>query len=116
MKKPSPSHYNPAFSLVEMSIVLVIIGLLVGGLVVGRSFIKNAELSTMMNEAKFYMNSFGQFQIKYNKLWGGGLVSSNYRGGCCSQPNLKKLGPPLVVAATPSLLLVLLLLLPSQPL
>ena len=52
------------FTLVEMSIVIVIIGLIVGGVVASRSYIRNAELNTIMNESKYYINQF-------NQLWRG---------------------------------------------
>ena len=44
------SHYDVrAFSLVELSIVLVILGLLVGGVLTGQSLIRAAELALGCN-------------------------------------------------------------------
>ena len=59
-----------AFTLVEMSIVIVIIGLIVGGIIGGRSYIRNAELNTVMNESKYYINQFNQFQSIYGAVAG----------------------------------------------
>lgn len=76
MKKPSTNRFCKGFSLIELSVVLVIIGLLVGGLVVGRSYIRNAEVTAMMTEAKFYINAFGEFQLRYNNIPGDMATAS----------------------------------------
>lgn len=59
-----------AFTLVEMAIVLVIIGLLVGGLFASRAYIRSSELNAMMSEAKYYVNAYGQFQGQYKAVPG----------------------------------------------
>ncbi len=59
-----------AFTLLEMSIVIVIIGLLLGGLVGGRNYIKNAELTSIITESKFYISMFSQFQQQYGYVPG----------------------------------------------
>jgi prepilin-type N-terminal cleavage/methylation domain-containing protein len=64
------------FTLLEMSIVIAIIGLLVGGLLGARGYIKNAQLTTMMNETKYYINAFGQFQTQYSAVPGDMATAS----------------------------------------
>ena len=59
-----------AFTLVEIAIVIVIIGLLTGSMVAGFSYIKNAEIATMMSETKYYTNAFLQFQERYHAVPG----------------------------------------------
>lgn len=54
------------FSILELSIVIVIIGLLTGGVVGMRSYSRNAQLTTTMNEGKYYINAFNQFMERYN--------------------------------------------------
>jgi len=68
---PRPGFCSRAgFSLLEMAIVITIIGLIVGAVVGGREFMRNAELTTLMNESKFYINQFNQFQTNYSAVAG----------------------------------------------
>jgi prepilin-type N-terminal cleavage/methylation domain-containing protein len=78
-------HRRHAFTLFEMAIVIVIVGLLMGGLVAGRTYVKNAELTGIINESKYYMNVFGQFQQKYGAVPGDladatSQLSTTYNG------------------------------------
>lgn len=59
-----------AFTLVELSVVIVIIGLLAGGAVATRSFIKNSKLSSLMVDAQSQISAFTLFQEKYNAIPG----------------------------------------------
>lgn len=54
-----------AFSLVELSIVLVILGLLTGGVLGGRSLIKAAELRAIPTELARYSTASHAFRDKY---------------------------------------------------
>lgn len=65
----SSSHKN-AFSLVELSIVLVILGLLVGGVLSGQSLIRAAELRSVSTEYQRYTTAVGTFRDKYFALPG----------------------------------------------
>lgn len=58
-------HANRAFSLVELSIVLVILGLLVGGILVGQSMIRASELRAALGELNKYLTSTQAFRDKY---------------------------------------------------
>lgn len=59
-----------AFSLIELSIVLIIIGLLVAGVTGGASLINSATLRGTMNEARGYSVAVNSFFVKYNSLPG----------------------------------------------
>ena len=54
-----------AFSLVELSIVLVILGLLVGGILSGQSLIRAAELRAVTAEYQRYLTAVNSFRDKY---------------------------------------------------
>ncbi len=58
-------HRRHAFSLVELSIVLVILGLLVGGILAGQSLIRAAELRTASAEWSRYQSAMYAFRDKY---------------------------------------------------
>jgi prepilin-type N-terminal cleavage/methylation domain-containing protein len=59
-----------AFSLVELSIVLVILGLLVGGVLSGKSLIRAAELRTVTSDFVRYKTAMLTFRDKYFALPG----------------------------------------------
>ena len=59
-----------AFSLVELSIVLVILGLLVGGVLSGQSLIRASELRSVTEEYARYSTAIGAFRDKYFALPG----------------------------------------------
>lgn len=59
------STKKSAFSLVELSIVLVILGLLVGGILSGQSLIRAAELRSVNSEYQRYTTAIGSFRDKY---------------------------------------------------
>lgn len=58
------------FSLVELSIVLVILGLLVGGILAGQSLIRAAELRAVSSEKDRFTTALGAFRDKYFALPG----------------------------------------------
>ncbi len=61
---------NNAFSLVELSIVLVILGLLTGGILTGQSLIRAAELRSATTEMSKYLTVVHTFRDKYFALPG----------------------------------------------
>lgn len=58
------------FTLIEMSIVLVIIGLLIGGIITGQSLIKTAELQSVISDMQTYKQAYNIFKTKYNCIPG----------------------------------------------
>lgn len=58
------------FSLVELSIVLVILGLLTGGILMGQSLIRSSQLRAVSTEAHKFSGALEQFRDKYNGIAG----------------------------------------------
>lgn len=87
-------HRSSAFSLVELSIVLVILGLLVGGVLSGRSLIRAAEIRNITLEHQNIAAAFYQFRMKYHafpgdfnkatEFWGN--AETGTFGGDCTTP------------------------------
>jgi len=66
-----------AFSLIELSIVLIIISLLVAGVVGGASLIKSAELRSIMTESNKYKLAINSYYILRDELPGDSNVESD---------------------------------------
>ena len=58
------------FTLIELSIVLVIIGLIVGGVLVGQDLIRAAEVRATIAQIEKYNTAVNTFRGKYNALPG----------------------------------------------
>ena len=69
MKKTFSSKKS-AFSLIELSIVLIIIGLLIAGITGGASLIKSSELRSIMGEARGYAVAVNSFFTQYDQYPG----------------------------------------------
>ena len=71
--------YHPAsssgFTLIELSIVLVIIGLIVSGILVGQDLIKNAEVRAQISQIEKYDQAVNTFKAKFNAIPGDMAVS-----------------------------------------
>ncbi len=58
------------FTLIELSIVLVIIGLIVGGVLIGQDLIKAAEVRAAIGQLEKYDAAANTFRTKYNGIPG----------------------------------------------
>lgn len=59
-----------AFTLIELSIVIVIIGLIIGGITVGQSMSENAKIQNVIAEKEGVVAAIKQFEDKYKGLPG----------------------------------------------
>lgn len=58
------------FTLVELSIVLVVIGLLTAGVLVGQSLIQSAKISSAVRKLQQYDVAIEQFKVKFKSIPG----------------------------------------------
>jgi prepilin-type N-terminal cleavage/methylation domain-containing protein len=77
------------FTLVELAIVLVIIGLIVSGVLVGQDLIKAAELRSTLRQHQEFQLAVNTFIGKYNGI-PGDINGTKYglTGGCTGTGNL----------------------------
>jgi prepilin-type N-terminal cleavage/methylation domain-containing protein len=68
------------FTLIELSIVLVIIGLIVGGVLVGQDLIKAAKIRSQINQFNEYEIAYSTFQLKYNCIAGDCINATQFFG------------------------------------
>lgn len=80
-------HTSRAFTLIEMAVVLVIIGLIIGGIVAGQGMYKSALLKSITTEAMEFKTAINQFRTKY-KYWPGDLPDANLLQGSFATTNV----------------------------
>lgn len=61
---------SSGFTLLELSIVLVIIGLIIGGVLVGQDLIRSSEICATISQYEKYNSSVNTFRVKYNGILG----------------------------------------------
>jgi prepilin-type N-terminal cleavage/methylation domain-containing protein len=70
------------FTLVELSIVIIIIGFLIAGITAGKSLIEQAKLHTVINELEEYRLMANNFRVTYNALPGDMYNASSMFPNC----------------------------------
>jgi prepilin-type N-terminal cleavage/methylation domain-containing protein len=73
-------NFNQAFTLIELSIVLVIIGLIVGGILTGRDLVYHAQLRKTYAEMQRFKSAYVTFVGKYNCVPGDCTNATDYFG------------------------------------
>lgn len=70
------NKHQSGFTLVEIAIVLVIIGLLLGGVLKGQEMIANAKFRNLQSEIQSYAAAVYSFQDRYGALPGDMLAAA----------------------------------------
>jgi len=58
--------FKKGFSLIEMAIVIIIIGILIGALVGGRNLLRSATINAVVSDLKSYEVAYNKFRDIYN--------------------------------------------------
>ncbi len=78
------SRKTQGFTLVELSIVIIIIGFLIAGIAAGSSLIKQAKLNHVITEYNEYNTAIKDFQVRYNALPGDMAGAFAFWGTNCA--------------------------------
>lgn len=74
------SKQKNGFTILEMSIVLIIISLIIGGIFAGASLIRESKIRAMLGEYDRFLKAIQEFQDKYGALPGDMLDAETYWG------------------------------------
>lgn len=66
----TPDRSQAGFTLVELAIVMIIIGLLIGGILKGQELISNAQVTSTASQIKAYEAALTTFRDSYNAVPG----------------------------------------------
>ncbi len=74
---------NRGFTLIELSIVLVVIGLIIGGIFVGKDMIRSSELNNLTSQMQQVQAAVLTFRDKYSSLPGDSANAYLFFGNAC---------------------------------
>lgn len=83
------------FTLLELSLVLVIMGLLVSAVLVGKELIHQSELRSISSDIDGFIAATNTFRLKYNGLPGDIINATSFFGEADPNPVTCKLTPTL---------------------
>ena len=66
------------FTLIELSIVIVIIGLIVAGVIGGQSLIQQSKLRSIITDVNKYKTAYNTFYLQFSSLPGDMSNASSY--------------------------------------
>jgi prepilin-type N-terminal cleavage/methylation domain-containing protein len=89
LKKGTVKNKNrqSGFTLVELSIVFVIVGLLIGGVIKGTELIENARVTSISAQIKTYQSAVTSFRDTYGALPGDMRDATQRINGCNAANN-----------------------------
>ena len=72
------STRRKGFTLIELSIVLMILFLIVGGIVGGKNLIESMRTYLLIKEVKSYLDAIKKFEVTYGALPGDMRTATDY--------------------------------------
>lgn len=78
---------NRGFTLVELSIVIIIIGFLIAGITAGKSLIRQSTINSVINDLTSYNYGLTNFKNRYGTLPGDFNIAWNYWSPNCGGGN-----------------------------
>jgi len=69
---------NKGFTLIELSIVLVIIGLITAGIIGGQSLIHSAQIRSVISDVDRFRVAIATFEMQYDSLPGDLVNAKEY--------------------------------------
>jgi prepilin-type N-terminal cleavage/methylation domain-containing protein len=81
--------HTRGFTLIELAVVLVVIGLIIGGILVGQNLIRGSQTQAAVSEIESYISATQSFRTKYKALPGDMPNATDFwpqvSGGCTNQ-------------------------------
>lgn len=75
------------FTVLELTVVIAVIGLIIGGVIAGQSLVRGSQLTRIGTDGQQYVSSVKQFQGRFKSLPGDMMNATNYWGTASTCPN-----------------------------